>query len=123
MSSKMQKIAALYCRLSKSDKSLNESNSIAMQRELLRKSAIFHGYEQIHCFIDDGYSGTDFKRPALLQMEEAIKAGYISAVLVKDVSRLGRDYLKIGYYVEQFFIQYKVRFICVTGDIDSNRLF
>ena len=78
-----------------------------------------HGYENTQFFVDDGYSGTAFERPALKQLDAAIQAGYICAVIVKDVSRLGRDYLKVGYYVEQLFVKHNVRFIAVMGDIDS----
>jgi len=114
------KIAALYCRLSKNECRDNESNSITNQKIILEKAAIINGYENTQFFIDDGYSGTDFAHPALQQLENAIEAGYICAVIVKDISRLGRDYLKVGYYVEQLFLKYNVRFIAVTGDIDSN---
>ena len=120
MNKEPQKIAALYCRLSKNECRDNESNSIAHQKVILEKAAIMNDYENIQFFIDDGYSGTDFERPALRQLESAIEAGYVCAVIVKDISRLGRDYLKVGYYVEQLFLRHNVRFIAVTGDIDSN---
>lgn len=77
-------------------------------------------FEHIQVFVDNGYSGTVFDRPALKQMEDAIRANMVCAVLVKDISRLGRDYLKIGFYLEQFFPRYNVRFISVSGGIDSN---
>lgn len=114
------RIAALYCRISKSTPDNDENNSIVNQKTLLQKVAAQHGYEHTQLFIDDGYSGTVFERPALKQMEDAIRAGMVCAVLVKDVSRLGRDYLKIGYYLEHFFPQHNVRFIAVSGGIDSD---
>lgn len=115
-----RKIVALYCRISKNIPTNNESDSIVNQKILLQKAAAQYGYEHTQFFIDDGYSGTVFERPALKQMEDAIKAGMVCAVLVKDISRLGRDYLKIGYYLERFFPQHDVRFIAVSGGIDSN---
>lgn len=114
------KFAALYCRISKNTLPQDESESIVNQKILLQKAAVRYGYEHTQFFIHDGYSGTVFDRPALKQMEDAIKAGMVCAVLVKDISRLGRDYLKIGYYLEQFFSQHNVRFIAVSGGIDSN---
>ena len=115
-----QTFAALYCRISKNTSTQDESNSITNQKILLQKAAAQHGFEHTHFFIDDGYSGTVFDRPALKQMEDAIRAGIVCAVLVKDISRLGRDYLKIGYYLEQFFPRHNIRFIAVSGGIDSN---
>lgn len=117
---KKQQIAALYCRLSKHEDAKIESNSIANQKTALLKAAQSYGYEHTQFFIDDGYSGTGFDRPALKQMEEAIQAGIISTVIVKDVSRLGRDYLKIGHYIEHLFPLHNVRFIAIGGGIDSN---
>lgn len=115
-----RKIVALYCRISKNALPQNESDSIVNQKILLQKAAAQYGFEHTQLFIDNGYSGTVFERPALKQMEDSIRAGMVRAVLVKDISRLGRDYLKIGYYLEQFFPQYNVRFIAVSGGIDSD---
>ena len=114
------KIAALYCRLSKHEDAKIESNSIANQKTTLLKAAQSYGYEHTQFFIDDGYSGTVFQRPALNDLEEAIKAGTVDVVIVKDVSRLGRNYLKVGHFVEHFFPMYNVRFIAVSGGIDSS---
>ena len=116
------KHAALYCRISKSNINQDESYSISHQKMLLVKAATQYDYIQTQFYIDDGYSGTTFDRPALKQMEDAIRTGMVCAVLVKDISRLGRDYLKIGYYLEQFFPRYNVRFIAVSGGIDSNTI-
>ena len=115
-----RKFAALYCRISKNTSSQDESNSIVNQKILLQGAAAQYGFEHIQVFVDDGYSGTVFDRPALKQMEDAIRANMVCAVLVKDISRLGRNYLKIGYYLEQFFPRHNVRFIAVSGGIDSN---
>lgn len=112
--------AALYCRISKTNTEQDESNSIHHQKMLLPKSATHYGYDRTQFYIDDGYSGTVFTRPLLMRLEEDICAGIISAVLVKDISRLGRDYRRIGYYLEDFFPQHNVRFIAVSGGIDSN---
>ena len=115
-----RKFAVLYCRISKNTYQQDESDSIVNQKILLQRVAAQNGFEHTQFFIDDGYSGTTFDRPALKQMEDAIRAGMVCAVLVKDISRLGRDYLKIGYYLERFFPRYNVRFIAVSGGIDSN---
>ncbi len=120
MNTGIQKFAALYCRLSRSDETQLESNSIANQKIIVTKTAQAYGYEHTQFFVDNGYSGTLFERPALKRMEEAIQAGIVSAVIVKDVSRLGRDYLRVGQYIEQFFPQHNVRFIAASGGIDSN---
>lgn len=113
-------IAALYCRISKNNHLHDENNSIAHQKALLQKTAAQYGFEHTRFFIDNGVSGTTFDRPALKRLVDAIQADQICAVLVKDISRLGRDYLKVGYYLEQFFPQHHVRFIAVSGGIDSN---
>ena len=113
------KITALYLRLSRDDDIQGESNSIANQRELLTKYARDNGYLNIKCFVDDGISGTTFQRPGFQAMVEAIENGYIEAVFVKDMSRLGRDYLQVGFYTDNFFPSYDVRFIAVNDGVDS----
>ena len=112
--------AALYCRLSRDDNLDSESNSITNQKNLLKKVAKEKGYADTLFFVDDGISGTTLDRPGFQQMIKAIEAGYISAVLVKDLSRLGRDYLKVGYYTEEFFPQHDVRLIAVSDGVDSD---
>lgn len=87
---------------------------------LLSKAAAHYGYDRTQFYIDEGYSGTVFTRPSLMRLEEDVRAGIISAILVKDISRLGRDYRRIGYYLEDFFPQHNIRFIAVSGGIDSN---
>ena len=117
---KTSKIAALYCRFSRDDEQNSESNSIGNQKKLLKKVAADYGYAKTEFFVDDGISGTTFKRPDFQRLEQAIESGLIGAVFVKDLSRLGRDYLKCGYYTEQFFPEHDVRFIAVNDNIDSN---
>ena len=93
-------ITALYCRLSRDDGGDGDSNSIANQKKLLSKFAKDRGLGNTKHYVDDGYTGTNFNRPGFQQMIEDIEAGYISVVIVKDMSRLGRDYLQVGYYTE-----------------------
>ena len=119
MNSQSNKVTALYCRLSRDDDLQGESNSIANQRILLAKYAKEHGYLNTKCFVDDGISGTTFQRPGFQEMLEAIENGYIEAVFVKDMSRLGRDYLQVGYYTDNFFPSYDIRFIAVNDGVDS----
>ncbi len=111
--------AALYCRLSRDDNMDSESNSITNQKKLLQKAAKDKGYGETIFFVDDGITGTTLNRPGFQQMLKAIEAGYISAVFVKDLSRLGRDYLKVGYYTEEFFPQHDIRLVAVSDGVDS----
>lgn len=113
------KIAALYCRLSRDDELEGESNSIANQKKLLQKVANEYGYTKTNVFIDDGVSGTTFDRPGFRKLEQAVLDGYVGAVFVKDMSRLGRDYLKCGYYTDSFFPDNDVRFVAVNDGVDS----
>lgn len=112
--------AAIYLRLSRDDELEGESNSIANQRRLLKKMATEYGYRKIAEFSDDGVSGTTFNRPGFNAMVKAIEGGGVDAVIVKDMSRLGRDYLKVGYYTEQFFPEHDIRFIAVSDGVDSD---
>lgn len=111
---------ALYCRLSRDDNMDCESNSITNQKAILKKVAKEKGYAETLFFVDDGITGTTLDRPGFQNMIKAIEAGYISAVIVKDLSRLGRDYLKVGYYTEEFFPQHDVRLIAVSDGVDSD---
>lgn len=113
--------AALYCRLSREDKLVDESNSIAVQKAMLQKAARQYGFASCRFFIDDGYSGGDFKRPGLLEMNRQIEMGLVSAVLVKDLSRLGRNYIEVGQYLENFLPKHNVRFISVAENLDSDK--
>lgn len=113
--------AALYERLSRDDDLQGESNSIKNQKEFLEHFAIENGFLNFRHFVDDGYSGTNFERPAFLEMVEEIKAGNVSTVIVKDMSRFGRNYLEVGFYTEMFFPKKKVRFIAIGNNIDSTK--
>ncbi len=113
------KSAALYSRLSRDDELQGESHSITNQRAMLEDFAAKNGFTRFIHFCDDGVSGTTFERKGFKDMIAAIEAGSIGAVIVKDMSRLGRDYLQVGYYTEVFFRQKGVRFIAVSNNIDS----
>ena len=113
-------ITALYCRLSRDDGGDGDSNSIANQKKLLSKFAKDRGLGNTKHYVDDGYTGTNFNRPGFQQMIEDIEAGYVSVVIVKDMSRLGRDYLQVGYYTETFFPDHNIRLISVNDGTDSD---
>ena len=91
-------ITALYCRLSRDDGVEGESNSIGTQKKLLKQYAKDHGLDNTRYYVDDGYTGTNFNRPGFQKMIEDIELGYISTIIVKDLSRLGRRYDLVGYY-------------------------
>lgn len=112
--------AALYCRLSRDDNMDTVSNSIQNQKKLLQKVAREKGYTDTLFFVDDGITGTTMKRPGFQKMLTAIEAGYISAVFVKDLSRLGRNYIEVGKLTEEFFPQYDVRLVAVSDGVDSD---
>ena len=113
------KITALYERLSKDDEVQGESNSIVNQKRMLTQYAEQHGYENIEHYTDDGWTGTNFDRPDWKRMLADIEAGKVGTVIVKDMSRFGRDYLKVGYYTEIMFVEKGVRFIAINNNIDS----
>lgn len=112
--------AALYCRLSRDDNMDSESNSIQNQRKILQKAAKDKGYTDTVFFVDDGITGTTMKRPGFQKMLTAIEAGYISAVFVKDVSRLGRNYIEVGKLTEEFFPLHDIRLVAVSDGVDSD---
>ena len=112
--------AALYCRLSRDDNMDTESNSIQNQKKILQKAAKEKGYADTLFFVDDGITGTTMKRPGFQKMITAIEAGYISAVFVKDLSRLGRNYIEVGKLTEEFFTEHDVRLIAVSDGVDSD---
>lgn len=113
-------ITALYCRLSRDDGAEGESNSIGNQKKLLKQFAKEHGLDNTRYYVDDGYTGTNFNRPGFKKMIEDIELGYISTVIVKDLSRLGRRYDMVGYYTDTYFPDMDVRFIAVNDNIDSD---
>ena len=112
--------AALYCRLSRDDNMDSESNSIQNQRKILQKAAKDKGYTDTIFFVDDGITGTTMKRPGFQKMLAAIEAGYISAVFVKDLSRLGRNYIEVGKLTEEFFPLHDIRLVAVSDGVDSD---
>ena len=112
--------AALYCRLSRDDNMDNESNSISNQKKILQKAAKDKGYTDTIFLVDDGITGTTMKRPGFQKMIAAIEAGYISAVFVKDLSRLGRNYIEVGKLTEEFFPLHDVRLVAVSDGVDSD---
>lgn len=112
-------ITAIYCRLSVDDELNGESNSITHQKEMLGEYAQKKGYGNVKFYVDDGYSGTNFNRPAFKELIQDIDAGYVGTVIVKDMSRLGRDYLKVGYYSEVYFGEAGVHFIAVNDNVDN----
>ena len=112
--------AALYCRLSRDDNMDNESNSISNQKKILQKAAKDKGYTDTIFFVDDGITGTTMKRPGFQKMIAAIEAVYISAVFVKDLSRLGRNYIEVGKLTEEFFPLHDVRLVAVSDGVDSD---
>lgn len=112
--------AALYCRLSRDDNMDNESNSISNQKKILQKAAKDKGYTDTIFFVDDGITGTTMKRPGFQKMIAAIEAGYISAVFVKDLSRLDRNYIEVGKLTEEFFPLHDVRLVAVSDGVDSD---
>lgn len=113
------KITALYCRLSRDDELAGDSNSIVNQKAILSKYAKENGFKNTLFFVDDGYSGTNFNRPSWTELVEKIENGEVSTLIVKDMSRLGRDYLKVGFYTEVMFVDKGVRFIAINNGIDS----
>ena len=114
-----QQITALYCRLSNEDDLDGESNSIQNQRALLQKYADDHGFTHTRFFVDDGYTGTNFNRPAMQELLSLVEAGQVGTIIVKDMSRFGRDYLQVGHYTEIVFPSMNVRFIAVNDGVDS----
>ena len=112
--------AALYCRLSRDDNMDSESNSIQNQRKILQKAAKDKGYTDTIFFVDDGITGTTMNRPGFQKMLTAIEAGYISAVFVKDLSRLGRNYIEVGKLTEEFFPLHDIRLVAVSDGVDSD---
>lgn len=109
----------MYCRLSKDDGSTNESMSIYSQKAMLKQYAEQNNIAVYDYYVDDGYSGTNFERPAFKKMITDIENGKINCVITKDLSRLGRNYLESGAYIEMYFPQKNVRYIAITDGIDT----
>lgn len=113
------KITALYCRFSRDEHSENDSNSIANQKILLEDYAVKNGFSDYEFFADDGYTGTNFNRPVITDLFSRIEKDEVSTVIVKDMSRFGRNYLMVGYYKEVYFSEKDIRFISVNDNIDT----
>lgn len=114
-----KKITAIYCRLSREAELANESNSISNQRAILEKYARDQGFCNIQFFVDDGYSGANFNRPDWQRMIALVEADKVGIILAKDMSRIGRNYLEVGFYTEVLFVQHNVRFIAINSGMDS----
>ena len=115
------KITALYCRLSRDYDMAGESNSIINQKSILSKYAKENKFQNIKFFVDDGYSGTNFTRPAFMEMMELAESGKIGTIIVKDHSRLGRNRLIVGQLLEEDFVRLNIRYIAIMDNIDSSK--
>ena len=114
-----QKITALYCRLSRDDNLEGDSNSIQNQKLILQKYADENGFQNTRFYVDDGYSGANFNRPAFEQMMDDMSNGDIAVIITKDLSRLGRNQLHTGLYIEEIFPSNDVRYIAVNDNVDT----
>ena len=115
------KITALYCRLSQEDMQTGESESIQNQKLILQKYADEHHFFNTRFFVDDGFSGVSFEREGLQSMLREVEAGNVATVITKDLSRLGRNYLKTGELIEIVFPEYEVRYIAINDGVDTAR--
>ena len=113
--------AGLYCRLSKDDDRPGESMSIETQRAMLREYCEKNGYTIYSEYVDDGFTGTNFERNAFQRLLNDIDTGAVNMVLTKDLSRLGRDYIQMGYYTEIYFPAKGVRYIALNDGFDSEK--
>lgn len=114
-----KQIVGLYMRLSQEDERQGESLSIDNQRHILRKYAEEHGFE-IHAeYIDDGVSGTTFDRPQVQRLLDDAKTGVINTIIVKDLSRFGRNYIEVGQYLDYVFPAFGIRFIAIQDNVDT----
>lgn len=116
-----EKITALYERLSRDDEMVGDSNSIVNQKKMLEDYAKQNGYTNIEHFTDDGYSSGSFDRPDWKRMIAGIEDGSIGTVIVKDMSRIGRDYLQVGFYTEVMFKEKEVHFIAIANGVDNQK--
>ena len=121
MAMSSEELTALYCRLSRDDELQGDSNSIVNQKKILEKYAREHGYSNFKFYVDDGISGTTFNRPGFQQMIADIEAGLVKRVIIKDMSRFGRDYLQVGMYTEIMFPEHDIHFIAVNDGVDSTQ--
>ena len=115
------KITALYCRLSRDDEQQGESNSIKNQKQILEKYAKDNGFKNTRFFVDDGWSGVSFARPAFTEIMEMAEQGKIENLIVKDHSRLGRNRLIVGQLLEEEFDRLGIRYIAIMDNIDTSK--
>ena len=120
MKRQSDKITALYERLSRDDELQGDSNSIVNQKSMLEKYANENGFKNLRHFTDDGYSGTNFNRPAWQELISLVDEGTVDTIIVKDMSRIGRNYLEVGMYTEVRFPNSNIRFIAVNNGVDSD---
>lgn len=113
------KITALYCRLSKEDLQLGESESIQNQKIILEHYAREHCFTNIRFFVDDGITGVTFNRAGFNEMLAEVEAGNVGTVIIKDLSRFGRNYIRAGELIEEIFPEYDVRFIAINDGVDT----
>lgn len=121
MKQQPEQITALYCRLSRDDELQGDSNSIVNQKAILSKYAEEHRLLNTQFFVDDGISGTTFDRPGLKDMLALVNEGKVATVVVKDMSRFGRDYLQVGFFTEIAFPEKGVRFIAINDGVDRDK--
>lgn len=112
---------AFYCRLSRDDDTEGDSNSIQHQKQILEKYAADHNIGHYKFYVDDGFSGTNFNRPGFKEMLTDIEAENVCTVIVKDMSRFGRNYLEVGMYTEIMFPEKDIRFIAINDGVDSDQ--
>ena len=115
----VEKIVALYVRLSRDDENEGDSNSIAHQKRILEQYAIDHHFPNTQFYVDDGYSGASFNRPDFQRMMSDMEDGRIGIIITKDLSRLGRNQLHTGLYIEERFPQFGVRYIAINDNVDT----
>ncbi|MBE6827849.1 MAG: DUF4368 domain-containing protein [Ruminococcaceae bacterium] len=113
------RITALYARLSKEDENVGDSDSIVNQKEILTKYAQDNGFHNTKLFVDDGYSGVGFNRPAIQEVLKLIEQGKVATLITKDLSRFGRNYIEVGNYTEIIFPRLNVRYIAINDNYDT----
>ena len=114
------RFTALYCRLSSDDELKGDSNSIIHQKQILQDYALKHSLTPTEIYVDDGFTGTNFDRPDFKRLLSDVENDLVKTVIVKDLSRLGRNYLKVGYYTEVLFPEKGVRFISIADNLDTS---
>ena len=115
------KITALYCRISREDELSDVSSSIDTQKAYLKRYANQNKYGNLQYYIDDGHSGASFERPGFIMLMNDIENDLVGMVITKDLSRLGRDYLTTGYYIEHHFPLHNVRYIAINDQVDTDK--